>query len=177
MLILQHPSEQKQALATVPILQRCVEPCEVWVGEDFSQNPRLTDLLKNPQSLRVVFPSSGATDWYCDQPDTSVSNHVSTVILIDGTWNKAKKIWHMNPWLHSLPAVHLKNFPATEYRIRQSSVEGSLSTLEAAMHSLNWLTGSARFDDLAKPFEAMIDMQIQKMGKEIFDAHYCKEDD
>ena len=37
-LILQHPSEQKQALATVPILQKCLSPLQVWVGKEFSIN-------------------------------------------------------------------------------------------------------------------------------------------
>jgi len=34
------------------------------------------------------------------------------------------------------------------------------------------LAGSSDFDELNKPFNAMINMQIKKMGQEIFQAHY-----
>lgn len=172
LLILQHPSEQKQALATVPILQQCIEPCEVWVGEDFSQHAGLPELLQEGAGIRVVFPANEAAKWRFGENHGVQANSVSTLIVLDGTWKKAKKIWYLNPWLHALPTVSLTDFPKTQYRIRQSTIEASLSTLEAVMHSFNWLTNSQLYDDLSNPFMAMIEMQIQKMGEETFLAHY-----
>ena len=175
-LILQHPSEQKQALATVPILQKCLSPLQVWVGEDFCEHQDLSVLLKNKEQCRVLFPSE-----HCVELDVSENNvqgsggeheNVDTLIVLDGTWRKAKKIWHLNPWLHDFPGIVLKNAPPSQYQIRASNISGGVSTLEAIALYCNYLSGGTQFYALNKPFRAMIDMQIASMGEEVFKAHY-----
>jgi len=174
LLILQHPSEQKQALATVPLLQLCIEPLDVLIGESFGHLEIIQSILKRPDECRVLFPSEHSVQWDLSKQVES-DEAVSTLIILDGTWRKAKRIWHMNPWLEQLPSVQLSNAPKSQYQIRASSVEGGVSTLEAVMHGCNYLSGRAQFNELLKPFNAMIDMQIQKMGKEVFLAHYGKQ--
>jgi len=170
-LILQHPSEQKQPLATVPILQLCLSPVEVLVGEDFSNHKVVMALLKQPENVRVLFPGEHASNWQVGQGADS-SERVDTLIVLDGTWRKAKKMWFVNEWLQALPAVNLLGAPKSQYQIRSSTIAGGVSTLEAVALSCNYLAGSSDFDELNKPFNAMIDMQIRKMGQEIFQAHY-----
>ncbi|GAA6135313.1 tRNA-uridine aminocarboxypropyltransferase [Oceaniserpentilla sp. 4NH20-0058] len=175
MVILQHPSEQKQALATVPILQMCLSPIEVLVGEDFSQLPIVSECLSRPDSCRVIFPSEQSEAWQSGQPVTD-TEHIKTLIFIDGTWRKAKRIWHMNPWLSQLPSVRLEGQEASQYTIRSSRVQGSVSTLEAVALACELLDGSDQYSRLMKPFQAMIDMQIQRMGQAVFLSHYQKDD-
>ena len=178
LLILQHPSEQKQALATVPLLQLCIEPLDVLVGEEFADHEQIQTLLKKPESCRVLFPSVESVEWDVSQAAKS-SEQIETLIIIDGTWRKAKRIWHMNPWLSQLSSVYLSHVPKSEYLIRSSSVEGGVSTLEAVMHGCHFLSdggvGVNDFEALLKPFNAMIDMQIKKMGQDVFLAHYAKQ--
>jgi DTW domain-containing protein YfiP len=177
LLILQHPSEQKQALATVPLLQLCITPLEVLVGEEFEDLDVIQALLANPESCRVLFPTPNSEEWDLTEHSRGVKN-IQTLIIIDGTWRKAKRIWHMNPWLAKLPCVHLANIPKSQYQIRSSSVEGGVSTLEAVMHGCSYLTENKTkgdFDTLLKPFNAMVDMQIKKMGQEVFLTHYAKQ--
>ncbi|MAA72809.1 MAG: DTW domain-containing protein [Bermanella sp.] len=176
LVILQHPSEQKQALATVPLLQLSISPLEVLVGEAFEHTDTVQALLKDPESCRVLFPTADSESWDLSAPN-KLSDSISTLIVIDGTWRKAKRIWHMNPWLERLPCVHLSNVPATEYQIRSSTIKGGVSTLEAVMHGCHYISGHENYADLLKPFHAMIDMQIKKMGKEIFLAHYAQKED
>lgn len=182
-VILQHPTEQKQALATLPILQGCLSNLTVIVGENLTDNLTVKSLLESAEDLVVLFPSTGADRWSVKLTDTSASNisqlsakPPKTIIVLDGTWRKAKLIWHKNPWLHSLKSAVLTDLPKSEYLIRSSSIQGGVSTLEAVMHCCNYLSGSHGFDGLLKPFRAMIDMQIKKMGKEIFLAHYGNSD-
>jgi len=175
-LILQHPSEQKQPLATVPILQLCLSPVEVLVGEDFSNEEVVKALLKQPENVRVLFPSEHASNWQVGQGVTP-GERVDTLIVLDGTWRKAKKMWFVNAWLQALPAVSLQGAPKSQYQIRSSTIAGGVSTLEAVALSCNYLAGSSVFNELNKPFNAMIDMQIKKMGQEIFQAHYQKNED
>ena len=170
-VILQHPSEQKQALATVPILQACLTPLTVLVGEDFTQSQALLQLLHNPEDVAIVFPTDHGVVWDLEHVNPAL-NIPKTLIVLDGTWRKAKLIWHKNPCLHSLKSVFLKGMGESQYVVRSSSIEGGVSTLEAVMHSCNYLTGTQRFDPLLNPFNAMVDWQIKKMGKETFLAHY-----
>lgn len=175
-VILQHPSEQKQALATVPLIERCLSPVSVHVGEDFSDEETIKEILKSPNEVRVVFPADSAQTWKIGASTSANDRQIKTLIFIDGTWRKAKRIWHTNPWLAQLPAVILTGMAPTAYKIRSSSVEGGVSTLEAVVGALNYLTASSDFDQLQKPFHAMIDLQIQKMGSEVFAAHYEQSD-
>ena len=175
-LILQHTSEQKQPLATVPILQLCLSPIQVLVGEDFSNHPVAKDVLKGVNNVRVLFPTEQSAAWHVGQC-LDKNEQVDLLIVLDGTWRKAKKMWFINDWLHQLPAVVLVGAPKSQYQIRSSTVLGGVSTLEAIAQSCNFLTGSTQFDRLYVPFKAMIDMQIQKMGSDVFQAHYQKTQD
>ena len=181
-LILQHPSEQKQALATVPILQKCLSPLQVWVGENFCEHQGLSVLLKNKQRCRVLFPSEHSVELDVSAVNSAINSQekveehasVDTLIVLDGTWRKAKKIWHLNPWLHDFPGIILKNAPPSQYQIRASTISGGVSTLEAITLYCNYLSNSVQFNALSKPFKAMINMQITSMGEEVFKAHYLK---
>ncbi len=175
-LILQHTSEQKQPLATVPILQLCLSPIQVLVGEDFSDHPVAKDVLKGASNVRVLFPTDQSASWHVGQ-SLEANEQVDLLIVLDGTWRKAKKMWFINDWLHQLPAVVLVDAPKSQYQIRSSTVSGGVSTLEAIAQSCNFLSNSTQFDALYVPFKAMIDMQIKKMGSDVFKAHYQKTQD
>jgi len=65
LLILQHPHEQKQKLATVPVLARCVQPCHVIVGRRLHSSNWPFDDALGPTLL--LFPGLHATElqpWY-----------------------------------------------------------------------------------------------------------------
>lgn len=173
-LILQHPSEQKQALATVPILQMCLQPVEVLVGEDFSSHSKVQACLLQRDACRVIFPSEDSDVW---EQDTCLNNsdQIRYLIVLDGTWRKAKRLWHVNTWLHDLPCIRLESAQKTQYQIRSSSIKGSLSTLEAVVAACSVLDRKGHYEDLMKPFKAMIDMQIEQMGEEVFHSHYGKD--
>ena len=178
--ILQHPSELKQPLATVPILKLCLQPLHILVGEDFSENTELTELLSKHKNVCVLYPHDDAQEWTLDvdlQQQEPSAKDVDLIVVIDGTWRKAKRIWLSNPFLQTLSCVKLTGGPEGQYQVRSTTVEGGISTLEAVAQACNYLSGSQQFNELYVPFKAMIDMQIKKMGPEIFKAHYEKSND
>jgi DTW domain-containing protein YfiP len=63
------------------------------------------------------------------------------LLLLDGTWRKAKKLWLNNPWLHELDACVIEVTQASQYRIRKAPGPQSMSTLEAIAWSLNIIEG------------------------------------
>ena len=78
----------------------------------------------------------------------------------------------MNTWLQSLPTLALLNAGKSRYRIRKSTHEFSLSTIEAVAKVLPLLDENIDSETLLKPFEKMIDQQIQYMGEEVFLRNY-----
>ena len=75
------------------------------------------------------------------------------LVLIDGTWRKAKKIWMSNPWLQQLRVCHI-DAVSSRYRIRRGSVPGGLATIEAAASALEQL-GEVKTEALLNAFEAL----------------------
>jgi len=157
-IILQHPSEKNRAKNTARLVSLVIPDAKVVVGEsaaDFEQiKQRLVDRESAGARAAVLFPSPEST--ILSENFESASNIIQTLILIDGTWRKAKKMWQLNPWLWTLAVFRLEAGSKSRYRIRKGSQAGGLSTLEAAALALE-IVEDADTEPLYKAFEAMQD--------------------
>ena len=61
----------------------------------------------------------------------------------------------------------------SRYRLRKAPAAGALSTLEAVAAALNLLESPACFDALLRPFERLIDGQIEAMGEETYRRNHA----
>ena len=133
-IILQHPSEVKNAKNTVRLLKLMSNNTSILIGEseqDFNEIKQ--QILANKQDYALLFPGDDAVV-LSEQVQTS---SFRCLIVIDGTWKKAKKLLLLNPWLNDLPKVSFNQSVVSEYQIRSTSVQGGLSTIEAVAYSLN----------------------------------------
>ena len=71
-----------------------------------------------------------------------------------------------------MPRVTLASVQPSRYRLRKAPEEGALSTIEAVTQALNALEGAGRFDELLRPFDALIEGQIEAMGRETFERNH-----
>ncbi len=161
-LILQHTSEAGHALNTARLAALGLTHAQIKVGEVFDD---LEGLLSPPgYQARLLFPGEGAQPLECQSAEA-----LPTLLVVpDGTWRKARKLLHLNPLLAALPRVTLGDVPASRYRLRKAPGPDALSTLEAIVHALQTLEAPATFEALLKPFDALIDGQIQAMGSETY---------
>lgn len=162
-LILQHPSESGHALNTARLVALGLSTAELRVGELFDELPG--DGVGN----YLLFPDENAV------PLETLAARAGPIRLIvpDGTWRKARKLLHLNPRLASLPRVALPEGLVSRYRVRKAPQAGALSTLEAVVVALNTLEGEGRYDALLRPFEAMIEAQIEAMGAEVYQRNHA----
>ncbi|MCQ4311625.1 DTW domain-containing protein [Pseudomonas stutzeri] len=162
-LILQHPSETGHALNTARLAALGLTNAELRVGESFEDLP-----VDDGTDSFLLFPGVDAV------PLEQLAKRVEPLRLIvpDGTWRKARKLLHLNPSLAALPRVALPAGLVSRYRLRKAPMSGALSTLEAIVTALNTLEGAGRFDPLLRPFEALIEAQIDAMGAEIYQRHH-----
>lgn len=91
------------------------------------------------RELALLFPSQTVGEvnrFTAPQPTAN-----TRLLALDGTWRKARKLIHLNPWLKSLPCLTLENPPQSRYHIRKAEQAGQLSTLEAVCAALIQLEG------------------------------------
>ncbi|WP_434680404.1 DTW domain-containing protein [Pseudomonas sp. R1-18] len=161
-LLLQHPSEANHALNTARLAALGLVNAQLVVGEVFDN---LQELLDQPgYTARLLFPGDDARPLVVD----SAGATATLLVVPDGTWRKARKLLHLNPLLAALPRVTLNDAPASRYRLRKAPAADALSTLEAVVHALRTLEAPASFDALLRPFDALIEGQIQAMGDETY---------
>lgn len=147
-LVLQHPSEVKQAKGTVALLQRSLIACQVLVGEDFSENTELNKILEQHQAL-LLYPSEQAQ--VLSLTANTIENHSverlenkpRLLIILDGTWRKAYRMFMLSTNLQALNQVCLPDTLANngQYLIRKVAKKNALSSLEATCYALALLDG------------------------------------
>ncbi|GFM72438.1 DTW domain-containing protein [Pseudomonas cichorii] len=166
-LLLQHPSEVSHALNTARLAALGLVNAQLVVGEVFEG---LETLLNQPgYRACLLFPGEDAQVLapYAGQ-DLSM-----LLVVPDGTWRKARKLLHLNPLLAALPRVTLGSVPVSRYRLRKAPGPDALSTLEAVTHALQALEPEADFSELLRPFDALIEGQIEAMGHETYKRNHA----
>ncbi|WBA14825.1 tRNA-uridine aminocarboxypropyltransferase [Salinivibrio proteolyticus] len=63
--------------------------------------------------------------------DRSVSRAPLQFVVLDATWQQARKMLNKSPWLHRLPRVSLPSTAASQYTLRRNQPPGHLCTSEA----------------------------------------------
>ncbi|MFQ2123483.1 tRNA-uridine aminocarboxypropyltransferase [Aeromonas jandaei] len=157
--ILQHPYEVAHPKGTAALLVASLQQAEIRVGEDFSRDRWLNDLLADP-SLRcyLLWPDEEAiSPAELREKMASVSPGATDVafILLDGTWRKAFRMLQSNPALARLPRIGLGAI-AGQYAIRKKPFPEALSTIEAGYHLLSqWEGEPERYAPLLTLFEQL----------------------
>ena len=167
-LLLQHPSEVGHALNTARLADLGLLNAELRVGEVFED---LATLLNPPgYQARLLFPGEGAQ--LIDTAEPSDESLPWLLVVPDGTWRKARKLLHLNPLLAQLPRVTLPEGAVSRYRLRKAPGPGALSTLEAIVQALEILEAPTSFAPLLRPFEALIEGQIEAMGADTYQRNH-----
>lgn len=148
--VLQHNLEVGHAKNSLKLAQQLMPDIQIWQGESE------TDFSEIAQRV-----NSAASNWACFYPHhSSIENNEHAphlpdthLIFIDATWRKARKIWHLNSWLHNIPLFHLSPDYIAQYRIRKNHQPHQLSTLEAIAHAIRWQTDSTPLLSLFDEFQ------------------------
>lgn len=145
-LILQHPQEQDALLGSAQIVTASLPKAKLVIGLSWRN---LAHALEEEEvDLRrwaVLFPDREASGEQVASRKGEVLEPTSLegVIVIDGTWSKAKTLWWRNPWLSKLNRMTLKpKNPSIYGRLRAEPRREYVSTLESVAAALT-LCGEA----------------------------------
>ncbi|KAK6269725.1 hypothetical protein POUND7_006830 [Theobroma cacao] len=111
--------------------------------------------VKVPPGSILLFPSQNAVGV---DDLKSMDFEVENLIVLDGTWSKAGRIYNENPWLKLLPHMRLDLDKMSLYsEIRHQPKAGFLSTIESIVYTLKALGDNVDgLDNLLDVFESMV---------------------
>lgn len=176
---MQHPLEVGHAKGSARLLHLSLPNSALAIGEEFDPE-MLQALIRGP--LRTPSKSASLTPkhsilLYPDSPQVPVARMPAPpamvadgaldssrirLIVLDGTWRKSRKMLYLNPLLHQLPRLALRDMPASHYRIRKARKPDQLSTLEATCAALAQLEGNAEaWVPLLAAFDGFVSQQSE----------------
>lgn len=123
----------------------------------------LLNLIADPNRLcLLVFPAENALTPAQAQQQAEHNGQRLTLILLDGTWKQARKMFNRTPWLAGLPSVSLP-VSNSQYALRKAAHDGCLSTAEAAIGLLDHLDAAAA-NALSSFFNRFNDAYVHSRG-------------
>lgn len=150
-LVLQHPRERLHAIGTVRFARLGLSNVRVR-----SCAPGTDASIPLPLRTALLYPAPGAPD-LATLPRSEQPQHL---VILDGTWTHARKMYATQSWLHELPQVCLTPAEPSRYRLRREPRPDYVATLEAIVAALRILEpGIDGLDALLASFAAMIDRQ------------------
>jgi hypothetical protein len=146
-LILQHPQERKEALATAALTRAVLARAELVIGLSWPNLSRALGRAVDVKRWSVLYLGSARPAAFASGGEVvaltrrgepaadqkEMLRNLDGVVLLDGSWNEAKTLWWRNPWLLKLRRLVLNpQHPSRFGRIRREPRREALSTLEAA---------------------------------------------
>jgi DTW domain-containing protein YfiP len=165
-IVLQHPSEVKQSKGTVSLLQQSLTNCEVIVGETFTDSDilrrrliqyadKIVLLYPSKQAVTLNFPALTITDNNQSEGIERKLSEIKCIIILDGTWKKAYRMFMSNSCLHNINHIVLPQGIASLYEIRKTKKDHALSSLEACCHAL------ARLENEPEKYQNLLNSFVQ----------------
>jgi DTW domain-containing protein YfiP len=133
---------------------------------NLSDDERLfRQLLRRPDAY-VLFPTKTSRNAADIFNNVKSSNNSYVLVVIDGTWREAKKMYVRSPVLQNLPAIHLDLRVIerkSEYVVRTQPTEQCLSTVEIVAHTIEILENDPSVvEKLVAPLRALCRSRLQQ---------------
>lgn len=161
-IVVRDKSEVHHAKNTASLLPLVLENVSIYDGSI----EQLKQILTNEQLAQaaLLYPDDSAL--LLESAPAKTLEHLKSLIVLDGSWKKAYKIYQSLPALHSLAKVSFASPMKTRYKIRATNLEHSLSTFEATVLALNLLEKIESKTALGF-FDAFIERQLSLMPQNV----------
>jgi DTW domain-containing protein YfiP len=102
-----------------------------------------------------MYPNSESEKTQSLADEFVIGGSVDTFVIIDATWQEARKIYNKSPYLQSAQKISLSSQDPSLYQLRRNQKLGGLSTAESVIKLLTMLNrheASAKLADLFNEF-------------------------
>ena len=162
LVVLQHPRERAHPFGSARMLVQSLRRARLVVA---TRGPGKS--VTHPMSLAadavLLYPRPDSDDIGSLRRDVGTAPRPlpSQVLVLDGTWSQAHRLYRDNPYLQALPHYRFSPQRPSRYLVRREPKAHCVSTLEAAVEVLSLLEPDlAGLDDLLRVFERMNGEQV-----------------
>lgn len=164
--LLMHENEYQRDTNTGRWLRAAVPGCQDFGWSRVEPSPSLQQRIADPNLYSVlVYPDEQSLS---PQQVLHQARHAAQqphFIVLDGTWQEAKKMVRKSPWLDTLPSMQLMPQQQSAYQLRRNQSDGHLCTLEVGCELLQMLDEADNATQLIRFFtEFMQVYQADKSG-------------
>ncbi len=160
-VILQHPQEQDALLGTAQLLVASLPKAKLIIGLSWrSLAHALGEEAVDVRRWAVLFPDREApSEQVTGRKGVAVDPlSLEGIVVLDGTWSKAKTLWWRNAWLLKLNRMSLKPAKPSIYgKLRAEPSREYVSTLESVAAALTLCGESAEIESgLTRVFRTLV---------------------
>lgn len=112
--------------------------------------PALLDAI-NHENTVLLYP--------VDDADAAPIESFENIILLDATWQEARKMFNKSPYLKNLPRAQIKPRQVSQYQLRRNQPEGGLCTAECVVEILT----ARNYIDIAERLDAAFTLFNSKL--------------
>ncbi|WP_407333051.1 tRNA-uridine aminocarboxypropyltransferase [Enterovibrio sp. 27052020O] len=136
-LLVMYDDEVLKPSNTGRLIADIVEDTYAYIWSRKSPNEEMVALVNDPMwQPFVVFPAQYASEGRVVTRPVIEKGKRPLFIMIDGTWQEAKKIFRKSPWLDDVPVLSIQVDTQSRYQMREANGEGQLATAEVAAQVL-----------------------------------------
>ncbi|WMN60187.1 DTW domain-containing protein [Pseudoalteromonas xiamenensis] len=168
LLILRDKSETNHAKNTACLLPLVFSHTTIIDGDVETIEAELKNI--DLDNAAILYPSENAL--ILDETQ-SLELKVKTLVILDGSWKKAFKLYMSLQQLRVLPCISFKAVPQSRYRIRSTDLSYSLSSFEASVYAIKCLE-KVQLAEHVSFFEKFIKKQIQLMPESLHKRYQGK---
>lgn len=131
--LLMHETEAARTTNTGQLLEKALPHCRRHIWQRKTPPTALLTLLADPAvQPYLVFPEAHAIalDTVFSGSNAALQTKPVHFIIVDATWQQARKMLRQSPWLQTVPMIKLPEGLSTRYTLRRNQPNGSLCTCE-----------------------------------------------
>ena len=128
--LITHSEELKKNSGTGKIVKEVLgDECEIVVWSRVAPNEAILKL--SPSNTLLIYLCENEQQRYCGEINPSIDG----IIIIDGTWQQARKIYNQSPYLQKFKHYEVQGIKSV-YSKRRNQKDIGLCTAEVAIHLL-----------------------------------------
>lgn len=159
-VVLQHSSEENNAKNTIRLAKLLYKRITVLIGDNSDDFNELNSLPLATTALLYPGKNVNTLD------DNESGLNLTHLVVLDGTWKKANKLFFTIEILKQLPQVSFAQLPHNRYHLRKANRNDSLSSLEAIAYAL-FCSEGLPMAPAYSALDAMMENQFKYMPAEV----------
>jgi len=127
-ILLTHSREVSKKTNTGQLVQKLIPGTQTIIWQRTQPDENILKLIAS-EKIALIYPVK-------DGEPTANINDFENFILIDSTWQEARKIFNRSPYLQNLPRIEIIPEKPSAYQLRRNQAEGGLCTAECVAELL-----------------------------------------